>query len=84
MAKRIVSFETYRKRNITHAANKLYPEAAKALKRAFAATNCMDIYGGELHTYLNVIADRLESANAHTTKMKEFIGDAKKFLEKIC
>lgn len=77
------SFETYCKRTINHAAKKLYPEAAKALKRAFEAAHCSDIYGGELHTYLNVIADQLENANSRVAKMKELINSVKKSLEKI-
>lgn len=83
MAKRTVSFDTYCKRNINFAAKKLYPEAGEALKRAFEAANCMDLYGGELHTYLNVIADRLGDANRRISKLEELIDNTRKALGKI-
>ena len=44
--------------------------SAKALKRAFKAANCSDIYGGELATYLNVIAQTLENQNETIAKLK--------------
>jgi len=78
MAKRGCSFETYRKRSIKHAVKKLDPKAAKQLIRAFEATHCMDLYGGELETYLAVIADRLEAANKKIEKLDGIIFDFKK------
>lgn len=66
-----ISFETYCKRSINHAVKKLSSEVAKEVKRAFKATNCSDIYGGELATYIAVIAQTLEEQNEAIAKLKK-------------
>lgn len=80
-AERRVSFETYYKRNVNFAAKKLYPEAGKALKLAFRATHCADLYGGELHAYLNVIAQQLEAKNEREKKFKNLLSEIKKKID---
>jgi hypothetical protein len=77
-SKRPVSFETYCKRNVKFAANKLPPEAREPFLRAFKATNCADLYGGELETYLSVIAQRLETANNKVEKFNGILFEFKK------
>jgi len=83
MSKRPVSFETYCKRNVTHAAKKLSPEAGQQLIRAFKATHTMDIYGGELDKYLAVIACRLEDADKRIEEFKTKIAKFKESVEDL-
>ena len=72
MTKRAVSFETYCKRNINYAVQKLSSDVAKEIKRAFEATNCSDIYGGDLATYISVIAQVLERRNEEIAELKKY------------
>lgn len=83
MAKRPVSFETYCKRNVKFAAKKLPEEAREPFLRAFAATNCADLYGGELHTYLSVIAQVLEAKTERVEKFNNILFEFKKRMEQL-
>jgi len=70
MPNRTVSFETYCKRNINHAVKGLPKGVADQIKRSFKAARCADIYGGELETYLGVIAQTLERKNETVRELK--------------
>lgn len=50
-------------RTINYAVKNLPKDIAHQIKRAFKATGCLDVYGGNLQQYLMVIAQMLEAKN---------------------
>ena len=50
-------------KTINHAIKNLPKDIAHQIKRAFKATGCLDIYGGNLFQYLMIIAQVLETKN---------------------
>jgi DNA-binding protein H-NS len=65
---------------LTKAANKLPENARKAFKEAFNATDCMDLYDGNLEQYLQVIRQVLEERKE---KLKEVKGTINQFIEAV-
>lgn len=67
-------------RTVNFAAKKLSEKAKEPFLRAWRATNCADIYNGDLATYLNVIAEVLEHRNEQRDVLKDMARDIEKKL----
>jgi len=62
------------------AASKLPEKSREAFLRAWKAAHCMDLYGGRLEEYLQIIAQRLEQKTEQMEKLKGVIEEAQKVL----
>ena len=69
-------------KTINHAVKNLPKGIAHQIKRAFEATGCLDIYGGNLQQYLMIIAQVLEIKNKQLAVLVSEITE-KKFKEII-
>jgi len=65
---------------LTKAANKLPENSRKAFKEAFNATDCMDLYDGNLEQYFQVIRQVLE---ARKERLQEVKGTVNQFIEAV-
>ena len=71
-------------RTVNFAAKKLPENARKPFLRAWEAANCMDLYDGNLATYLNVIAQSLERRNEERKVLESIADDIHKKLKNTC
>ena len=67
-------------KTIMDAVRDLQPDVRIAVIRAWNATGCMDLYGGELAQYIHVISCQLELRNRRVAALSDIIRSAAKVL----
>ena len=70
-------------RTANWAAKKLPEKARPGFLRAWKACGCMDLYDGNLATYLRVIAQVLERRNEQHEEFKKLANDIKNRIKHI-
>jgi len=70
-------------RTVNFAAKKLPEKARPAFLRAWKACGCMDLYDGNLDTYLRVIAQVLERRNEQKEEFKKLANDIQNRIKHI-
>ena len=68
-------------RTVNFAVKKLPEKAKRPFLRAWAAAGCMDLYDGNLATYLSVIAQVLERRNEERSVLKNIGEEIRKKLK---
>jgi hypothetical protein len=74
-------WETYMKSTVKDAAKKLPEDCRQVFIDVFNECGCIDLYGGELKQYLQIVFQQLQSRKEEVNKFKLVIKNIKSYLK---